>query len=203
MTRRLALPMLVFALSLLGVSPGIAEGFDLGLLRAGMPLVELRHAAWPTGSRLLCAGDANLPTTVKSAPGEGIELPPRAAGRGMVPCALFAAGSDGAWTPRMMAFGGIPARIWVLALVEKEGDEPRLVQAKLWQPDDAFAATLAFVTGRLGSPTSANDRGARWSNADSEAIIGHLSAGGIYTILTETHLEAVVRERTGTPEAKP
>jgi len=204
MPRHLSALAIILALSLFAAAPGRAEtaGFDLGLIRTGMPLAELRHTIWPTGSRLLCSSDADLPANLVSPPREGIVLPERLAKNGVMACALFAANADGAWESKMIEFGGAPARLWVLALAEKAGGEARLVQAKLWQADEAFKTTVAFVTSRLGQGDFVNTHGARWSTDTSEAIIGHQSDGSISTILTDKRLEAQVTQRMGTEKPK-
>lgn len=194
MTRRFAAFALVLALPLLAASPGRAgtAGYDIGLVRPGMPLAELRHATWPKGARLLCNGDSDLPAKVDSPPEGGINMPPRLVGSGLIPCALFAPDAGGTWKMTMADFAGAPAGIWVLGVADKPGDEPRLVQAKLWQSGKAFKATVAFVTGRLGPASFATKEGSRWANADGEVIVGHTSKGGIYTIVTDKGLEAEV-----------
>ncbi len=206
MTRRLSAFAALLALTLLGVSPVRAEtaGFDLGLFRSGMPLADLRHAAWPAGARLLCSGDSDLPANMVSPPRDGIVLPQRLTDRGVIACALFSPNAEGAWALQTAEFAGGPAGVWVLAIAEKKGAAARLVQAKLFQPEDAFKATVAYVTGRLGPADFVNEHGARWSGVESETIIGHMSSGGISTILTDKRLEALVREQTGEgkPEAK-
>jgi len=201
----------ILALSLFAAPPGRAgtSGYDLGLLRTGMPLADLRHAAWPTGSRLLCTGDADLPANLVTPAHERIDLPERLAKSGVVACALFAANAKGVWESKMIEFGGAPARLWVLALAETAGDEAHLVQARLWQAEEAYTNTVSFVTGRLGQGDYANKHGARWSTDTSEAIVGHQSDGGISTILTDKSLEKQVNQRLSSEnsqtktEAKP
>ena len=204
MIRRPLAFAIILALSVLAplaqasADPAKAAGFDLGPFRSGMPLDDLRHFGWPAGSRLLCSGDADLPAHLVTPPRDGIMLPPRMAGRGIVLCALFAPDAAGNWSAHAMDFAGAPTQIWLLALADKEaGGAVRLVQAKLWQSEDAFKATVDFLTGRLGPADFANAYGARWAAADSEVIIGHQSTGGISTILTDKRLEAVIREMTG------
>lgn len=199
MTRRLSALVMILALSVSTSSPGRAEstGLDLGLLRSGMPLTELRQVSWPAGSRLLCSGDADLPANLVSPPRNGIVPPANLARQGVVLCALFAPDASGAWVPQTVDFAGAPAQIWLLTVAEKKGASPRLVQAKLGQAEDAFKATVDFVAARLGPADFLNTYGARWRTVDSEVIIGHQSTGGISTILTDKRLEAVVREMTG------
>ena len=181
-----------------------AAGFDIGLVRAGMPLAELRHAAWPAGARLLCGGDADLPAKLDSPPQGGIVLPPRLAKSGLIPCALFAPDAKGTWKMARTDFAGAPAGVWALAIAVTPGAEPVVFQAKLWQAESAFKATVAYVTARLGRPEFAAPSGARWTNSTSEALVGHLSSGGIQTTLTDTSLEPQVDRRTsqGLPKLK-
>jgi hypothetical protein len=215
MTRRLAAFAfaLVLAPSLFGSSPGRAEtaGYTVGPFRSGMKLADLRAAAWPAGSRLLCHGDSDLPAKLDSPPQGGIVLPPRYADTGLVPCALFAPDADGTWKMSTMDFAGAPATVWVLAVVDKAGSDPLMVQAKLDQPDSAFKATLAFVTGLLGPAQVANQGGSRWLGDSGDVLVGHTSAGGVDTVLTDKRLEKVVSDRIAatlpkkpaTPKAAP
>ncbi len=199
MNHRLFAVAFLLALPLVTAAPARAEpaGYDIGLVRAGMPLAELRHAAWPGGARLLCGGDTDLPAKLDSPPQGGIVLPPRLAKSGLIPCALFAPDAHGTWKMGMASanFAGVPAGVWALAVVEKAGAEPVLFQAKLWQPDRAFKTTVAYVGSRLGRPLFATPSGSRWADDASEVLIGHLSSGGIYTVLTDRRLEPLVRQR--------
>ncbi len=211
MTRRLFAAAAVLALTLFGASPGRADtaGLEVGPFRPGMPLADLRHAGWPEGARLLCGGDTDLPAKIDSPPEGGIALPPRLTGSGLVPCALFAPGADGTWKFATADFAGTPARVWLLAIAETTGAAPRLVQTKLWQPDAAFDTTRAFVTAHLGPAQSTTPDGSRWTDATTEVLIGHVGTGGtkggILTILTDTRLEALARQRIEavTPKPKP
>jgi len=199
MTRRLAAFAFALALPLFGTSPGRAEtaaGYAIGPFRSGMKLAELRAAAWPAGSRLLCRGDTDLPAKLDSPQQGGIVLPPRYADTGLVPCALFAPDADGTWKMTTMDFAGTPATVWVLAVVDTAGSEPLMVQAKLDQPDNSFKATLAFVSGQLGPAQVVNQGGSRWLSDSGDVLVGHTSAGGVSTILTDKHLETLVEQRT-------
>ncbi len=204
MPLRLFALMIGLALAVLAPRPGAAEtaGYDLGLVRTGMKLEGLRKTAWPAGARLLCNGDTDLPTNIESPTRDGIVLPPRLDGLGIIPCTLFAPTADGTWKLKATEFAGAPAQLWALGVAAKEGGEVRVAQIKLWQSDDALKGTIDFITSRLGPPNSTHDNGANWSNDDCEALIGRLKSGGILVVVTDKRLEAEIRKRIDTAQPK-
>lgn len=200
------LPAITLGLMLIVISalpaPAQTAGYDLGIVRAGMPLAELRRGPWPPGARLLCANDPDLPATIEAPARNGIALPPRFSGLGIVACALFAKGGDGTWTLTTIPFAGHPAQLWVLGLAETSGGETKITQAKLWQADDALSDGTAAITKRLGPTASSTSNGSTWRRDGSEAIIGRVTSGGTLVVLTDTRLEKVLRARMGEGSTK-
>ena len=193
MSGRLAAFGIVIALLL--AAPARAESsFEIGFLKLGMPLAELRTEAWPVGTRLLCGGDQDLPP-LDAESRRAITLGPQAAGAGIVPCAVFGRDSDGIWRQRPIMLGGHPAGFWAMAIDDGNGSPPLLVEAQIRQAKEFFSDTIAYLTERAGPPQEANRYGARWRNSLAELSVGHSSTDAIITFLIDNHLNTVAKDR--------
>jgi len=191
-----------FAVALLLAAPARAEPqFEIGFLKLGMPLAQLRAEAWPAETRLLCSTDTDLPT-LDTESRHAISLGPAAAGAGIIPCALFGQDKDGSWHQRPITLGGHPAGFWAMAIVGDDGGPPVLAEAQIRQAKEFFADTVAYLTERSGPPRDANQYAAHWLSPAAELTVAHASSNAIITFLIDNRLNALAKARLTQPSKK-
>ena len=183
---------------LLAVPARAEQRFDLGFLKLGMPLAELRAEAWPPDTKLLCGTDEKLPE-IDAEARKTISLRPEAKAAGVVPCALFGKDGDGVWRPRPITLGGNPSGFWAMAVMGDNGAPPVLAEVQLRQAPEFFADTLGLLSGRFGPAGESNKFAAHWITPAVEVTVAHESSGGVLTFLIDNRLYQLVKGRLGQP----
>ena len=194
--------VLGFAAALLLAAPARAEPpFEIGFLKLGMPLAQLRAEAWPAETKLLCSTDDDLPALDDDSR-RAITLGPAATGAGIIPCALFGRDKDGSWRQRPIMVGGHPAGFWAMAIVQDSGGPPVVAEAQIRQAKEFFTDTVAYLTERAGPPKDANKYAAHWLSPTAELTVAHASSDAIITFLIDNQLHAVAKARLTKPSKK-
>jgi len=185
-----------FAVALLLAAPARAEPqFEIGFLKPGMPLAQLRAEAWPAETRLLCGTDADLPPL--DAESRRIITPRlQESGASIIPCALYGKDAGGNWSQRPITLADHPAGFRAVAIIDESG-APVLVEARIAQNKRYFDDTVAYLTERAGPPKDANQYAAHWLNADSELTVAHGVPDLAITFLIDRKLAALASARLG------
>lgn len=198
LSARLAVFGFFVALLCAGTARADDQRFDLGFLKPGMPLAELRAAAWPPGDRILCGEDTDSVRIEKDSLAQ-VASRPWLAGTGVMACALFEKTKDGVWRLGTIMLGGNPATFWAMVVAPEAGAPPVLAEARMWQSNESFDSTVATLTGRLGPAGIANQFSAHWINDSYEVSVAHASGKGIITFLIDNRLRTLVTQRMPKP----
>jgi hypothetical protein len=182
---------------------GPDKAFLLGKARPGMTLDEFRMAGHPPGQQVYCSNQTDLPKAVDKKP---LRVPKDLSAAKVFSCAVYAANDEGNWKTVKLTLGGHTGESLVL-FAEDAAGTPRLFQAFLALPEDAFEPAVAALTDRLGRPNEANVSLARWHNARNDAYIGRDTMDGLEIFVIDNKLQPLVQSRMPAPkppgEAKP
>lgn len=192
---------LAFALALIAVAgPAAAQTaarpFDIGLAQIGMRLNQLRFAAWPANTRLVCSGDPDKPPGAEHTP---LSLPGAMVTARVNRCALFTESTKDRWVPRPVVLAGALTDFWFMAIEDDEGTE-RIFQMTGRQPIEAFERTGTALVDRWGPPAQKTPHFIRWVNGSIEAQMADDSEGTVI-FLFDTALQKLLDSRM--PHGKP
>lgn len=163
---------------------------DLGFARAGMTLDEFRQQQWPGDGMVLCSGDAEIPSEIRSLP---FDVPAGIANLGGTRCGVFTF-TAGGWRPDEMKLGQAQAQVWGLFFPDRSGT-PRLLQLLLKQTPESFDALADFFTEHFG-PADRREPGlARWDGDEADAAIIDDGGKRLHAYLIDNHLQAVLNAR--------
>jgi hypothetical protein len=172
--------------------------FDIGLAQIGMRLNQLRFAAWPANTRLVCSQDPDKPPGAERTP---LALPPAMVSAGVSRCALFVETVKDQWVPRPVVLAGTATEFWFLAILDEQGTE-RVFQMTGRQPIEAFGRTVETLSQRWGAPTQKTAHFVRWLDGTVEAQIADDSEGTL-VFLFDTALHKLLDSRMPKPPPKP
>lgn len=192
---------LLAALILIAARPVAAETpqrpFDIGLAQIGMRLNQLRFAAFPANTRLVCAQDQDRPPGADRTP---LALPAAMIAARVNRCALFTeTGKDG-WVQRQVVLAGTPADFWFMAIEDESGAE-RIFQMTGRQPREAFDKTAAALIERWGPPALKTAHYIRWINGPIEAQMADDNEGTVL-FLVDTKMHQLLDSRMPKPKPK-
>jgi hypothetical protein len=168
---------------------------ELGQAQLGMRANQLRYAALPANTRMICGWDADKPP--------GVEKTPLMMVGAMVTakvdrCAIFSDDGKNNWSPRPTSVGGVPTELWFMT-IEDEAGVQRIFQIVGRQDADKFPTTFAFLSDRWGPPVQKVPYYVRWLNGTNEGQMKE-SEEGIMLWLFDTKLFALMESRM--PRAK-
>jgi len=191
---------------LLAVTLGLAAGsaaaqsagrpYDIGLAQIGMRLNQLRFAAFPPDTRLVCSQDQDKPPGAEHAP---LALPGAMVTAKVVRCALFTEAAKDNWILRQVPLAGTLTEFWFMAIEDDSGSE-RIFQMTARQPRDVFDKTAAALIERWGQPVLKTPHFIRWVSGTVEAQMADDNEGTVI-FLFDTKLHQLLDSRM--PKGKP
>jgi hypothetical protein len=191
----------VLSLLLLAAGSALAADatrpLDLGQAQLGMRANQLRYAALPADTKLVCGWDAEKPPGVEKTP---LMMVGAMVSAKVDRCALFQDDGRNNWTPRPAQVGGIATELWFLTIEDEAGSQ-RIFQIVGRQPPNAFNATAAFLTERWGAPVQKVPYFVRWLNGTNEGQMKE-DGEGVMIWLFDTRLHALMESRMPKGKAK-
>ena len=188
-----------FALLLLA-EPATAQSssrpLDIGMAQIGMRLNQLRFAAWPPNTKLVCSQDQDKPPGAEHAP---LGLPGAMMTAKVVRCALFTEAAKDQWIVRQVPLAGTLTEFWFMAIADDDGSE-RIFQITARQPQEAFPKTSAAMIERWGTPVLKAPHFIRWVNGTAEGQMVDDNEGTVI-FLFDTKLHQLLDSRM--PKGKP
>ncbi|CAA7621269.1 hypothetical protein [Magnetospirillum sp. SS-4] len=169
---------------------------EIAQAQIGMRLNQLRFAALPAGSRLICGRDQDKPAGAEHA---HLMLPGAMASAGIDRCAIFSDDGKGKWVIRPSQLSGIPTEFWFMAIEDEAGSQ-RIFQIVARQPKDYFEKTAAFLSDRWGAPVQKAPYFVRWVNGTQEGQMKE-DDEGVMIFLFDTRLFQLMESRM--PKGKP
>lgn len=187
---RLAALALSLLISLPALAADTTRPLDLGQAQLGMRLNQLRFAALPADTKLVCGWDPDKPA--------GVEKTPLMMVGAMVTakvdrCALFRDAGKAGWEPRPVSVGGVPTEMWFLTIEDEAGIQ-RIFQIVGRQEPDKFPGTFAFLAERWGPPVQKVPYFVRWLNGTNEGQMKE-DGEGVMIWLFDTKLYALMESR--------
>ncbi|CCG42608.1 hypothetical protein [Magnetospirillum molischianum] len=192
---------LLAVLSLIIALPAAAEPsprpFDIGLAQIGMRLNQLRFAAFPANTRLVCSQDQERPNGADRTP---LALPSAMVAARVNRCALFTDAGKDNWVQRQVILAGAPTDFWFMAIEDETGAE-RIFQMTGRQPREAFDKTAAALIERWGPPALKTPHYIRWINGSIEAQMADDNEGTVL-FLMDTKMHQLLDSRLPKPKPK-
>ncbi|MDO8607416.1 MAG: hypothetical protein Q7R40_12840 [Phaeospirillum sp.] len=173
-----------------------ARPYDIGLAQIGMRLNQLRFAAWPPDTKLVCSQDQDKPPGAEHAP---LGLPGAMMTARVVRCALFNEVAKDRWVLRQVPLAGTLTEFWFMAIEDEAGSE-RIFQMTARQPREAFDKTAAALTERWGAPAQKSPHFIRWVSGSVEAQMADDNEGTVI-FLFDNKLHQLLESRI--PKGKP
>jgi hypothetical protein len=192
-------PSLAILVLLLTAFPAFAQSnrpLEIAQAQIGMRLNQLRFAALPANSKLVCGRDQDKP---QGAEHTHLILPGAMMSAAVDRCAVFADDGKGKWTVRPVQLSGVPTEFWFMA-IEDEGGIQRIFQIVARQPKDYFEKTAAFLSERWGAPAQKTPYFVRWQNGTQEGQMKE-DDEGVMIFLFDTKLFQLMETRM--PKGKP
>jgi len=177
--------------------PPPARPFDIGLAQIGMRLNQLRFAAFPANTRLVCAQDQERPPGADRTP---LALPGAMLAARVNRCALFTDAGKDDWVQRQVVLAGTPTDFWFMAIEDENGSE-RIFQMTGRQPREAFDKTAAALIERWGPPALKTAHYIRWINGSVEAQMADDNEGTVL-FLMDTKMHQLLDSRMPKPKPK-
>lgn len=185
---------------LLTASPAAAQStgkpYDMGLAQIGMRLNQLRFAAWPADTKLVCSQDQDKPPGAEHAP---LGLPGAMVTAKVSRCALFTEAAKDHWILRLLPLAGTPADFWFMAIEDESGSD-RIFQMTARQSREAFDKTAAALIERWGAPVQKTPHFIRWVSGSVEAQMADDNEGTVI-FLFDNKLHQLLDSRM--PKGKP
>ena len=194
-------PIALFVLALLLAAGPVAaqssgKPYDIGLAQIGMRLNQLRFAAFPADTRLVCSQDQDKPPGAEHAP---LGLPGAMVTAKVVRCALFTEATPDHWILRQVPLAGTLAEFWFMAITDDNGSD-RIFQMTARQPREAFDKTAAALIERWGQPVLKTPHFIRWVSGSIEAQMADDNEGTVI-FLFDHKLHELLDSRM--PKGKP
>lgn len=184
--------VLTLVATILATLPARADTgpLDLGFAHAGMSLPEFRQQQWPGDGIVLCSGDAEIPSEIRSM---RFDVPDAIANLGGIRCGVFTF-TAGGWRPDALRLADTPTQVWGLFFPDRDGT-PRLLQLLLKQSPESFAALADYFTTRFGPAQLRQPGLARWDH--DEALAAIIDDGGkkLHAYLIDNRLQATLNAR--------
>jgi hypothetical protein len=195
--RRLACLLMALLTSLPAWAADTTRPLELGPAQIGMRINQLRYAALPVNTKVICGWDPDKPP--------GVEKTPLMMVGAMVTakvdrCAIFQDDGNNNWSPRPAQVGGVATDLWFMTIEDEAGSQ-RIFQIVGRQAPNTFNATAAFLTERWGAPAQKTPYFVRWSNATHEGQMKE-DGEGVMLWLFDTKLFALMESRMPKPKGK-
>lgn len=192
---RFACLLVALLFSLPAFAADTTRPLELGPAQIGMRINQLRYAALPANTKLVCGWDPEKPP--------GVEKTPLMMVGAMVTakvdrCALFQDDGNNNWSPRPAQVGGVATDLWFLTIEDEAGSQ-RIFQIVGRQAPNVFNATTAFLSDRWGAPVQKTPYFVRWLNGTNEGQMKE-DGEGVMLWLFDTKLFALMEARM--PRAK-
>ncbi|MBI3447128.1 MAG: hypothetical protein HY055_17615 [Magnetospirillum sp.] len=194
---RLAVALFLALLSTPALAADTTRPLDLGPAQIGMRINQLRYAALPANTRVICGWDEAKPAGVEKTP---LVMPGAMATAKVDRCALFADNGKDVWSPRPTMLAGVPTEFWFLTIEDESGSQ-RIFQIVGRQPSDNFDKTAAALTERWGAPVQKASYFARWVSGSAEGQMKE-DGEGVMLWLFDTKLHALMESRMPRGKAK-
>lgn len=178
------------------VGADTARPYDIGLAQIGMRLNQLRFAAFPANTKLVCASDQEKPPGAEHAP---LGLPGAMLTAKVNRCALFSEVTKDQWALRPVVVAGTLTDFWFLAIVDDDNSE-RIFQITARQPREMFDKTAKALVERWGPPVQTSPHFVRWVSGSVEAQLLDDNEGTVI-FLMDTKLHQLLDSRM--PHGKP
>ncbi|TAN80077.1 MAG: hypothetical protein EPN20_00110 [Magnetospirillum sp.] len=149
--------------------------YDIGLAQIGMRLNQLRFAALPANTKLVCSQDRDKPPGAEHAP---LGLPGAMMTARVVRCALFSEVAKDQWVVRQVPLAGTLTEFWFMAIEDESGSE-RIFQMTARQPREVFDTTAAALIERWGPPAQKTPHFIRWTSGTVEAQMADDNEGTV------------------------
>ncbi len=192
---------LLFVAALLLTAGGAAaqssgKPYDIGLAQIGMRLNQLRFAAFPANTKLVCSQDQDKPPGAEHAP---LGLPGAMVTAKVARCALFTEAAKDQWILRQVPLAGTLTEFWFMAIEDESGSE-RIFQMTARQPREVFDKTAAALVERWGQPVQKTPHFIRWVSGTVEAQMADDNEGTVI-FLFDNKLHQLLESRM--PKGKP
>lgn len=169
---------------------------DLGMAQIGMRLNQLRFAAFPANTKLVCGNDEPKPPGAERVP---LAVVSAMAAAKVDRCAIFSEDSKGQWALRPAVVAGKPVEFWFMSIEDEAGTQ-RIFQIVGLQPREYFDLTAEYLVGRWGAPVQKIPHFVRWLNGTSEGQLSDDNEGA-HLFLFDTKLHQLLESRA--PKGKP
>ena len=194
---RIVAALFLALLSLPALAADAARPLDLGQAQIGMRINQLRYAALPANTKVVCGWDDPKPPGVEKTP---LVMPGAMATAKVDRCALFQDNGKDQWSQRRAVLAGVPTEFWFLTIEDETGSQ-RIFQIVGRQPSDNFDKTAAALTERWGPPAQKASYFARWVSGTSEGQMKK-DGEGVMLWLFDTKLHDLMESRMPRGKAK-
>jgi len=183
----------------LASAPALAQSakpYDIGMAQIGMRLNQLRFAAFPANTKLVCSSDQDKPPGAEHEP---LGLPGAMVAAKVNRCAVFTEAAKDQWTLRPVIVAGTLTDFWFMAIEDESGSE-RIFQITARQPREVFDKTAKSLIERWGQPAQNTPHFVRWTQGTVEAQMADDNEGTVI-FLFDTKLHQLLDSRM--PHGKP